>query len=66
MGHDGISGASWSVRWLYDNIVIPGGSLIDVGSYEFSREGNISLQYTKRIMPDGGYVILKSLRGTPC
>lgn len=38
---DGIAGASWLVRWLYDNIAIPGGSLIDVGSYKTSQEETI-------------------------
>ena len=37
-GQDGIAGASWLVRRLYDNIGIPGGSLIDVGGYECSQE----------------------------
>ena len=37
---DGRVGPSGLVRWLYDNIAIPGGFMIDIEGYDFSR-GNI-------------------------
>ena len=35
---DEIVGASWLVRWLYDDSALLGGLLNDIGNYEFSRE----------------------------
>ena len=69
---DEIAGPNWLMRWLCENIAIPGGSLIVVGNNGFSREENIFFQYTERIMPgQGSYwieVMLDRLHveRTPC